>query len=561
LGGKWAHCNQNPKVFVVIRLNAKLPKWQFWGDFGADAMPEIHLPFDGIFFVLINVLINQEGGKTMKRFGSLLLAAVMGSAITVAINGWMPKEDESPRIERVTTVPTSQVGFTVNENGEAVPLDFTGTAEKVTAAVVHIRAKSESSSTAQRTDDPFEFFFGPSPRQQGPSMSSGSGVIISKDGYIVTNNHVVESADELEVTLFNNRHYRAEVIGTDPDTDLALVKIDRKDLPALSFVNSDNVKVGEWVLAVGNPFNLNSTVTAGIISAKGRNIGIIGGNRIDPRDPAARTAIESFIQTDAAINPGNSGGALVNLNGDLIGINTAIASQTGSYAGYGFAVPANIVSKIVEDLMAYGTVQRGWLGITVGTVEPEIAKRYDLSVEEGAVVSGFAESNSAAKDAGIKEGDVIVKLDNHNITSSTQLIEYVGTKRPGDKISVTIDRKGKQVIVPVTLRNREGNEEVVKRETRSGVASLGLNLEDLDAKELKDLELKNGVRVRDLANGKVAKYTDMREGFIITQVDGKPATSAKQVNDLLGKKSPGETIMFSGVYENFSREYIYALRM
>jgi len=496
----------------------------------------------------------------MKRFGTLLLAAVMGSAMTVAINGWLPKENESPRIERVSGIPASQVGFTINDKGEAVPLDFTGTAEKVTPAVVHIRAKSEGSTTAQQSDDPFQFFFGPNQRQQGPSMSSGSGVIISKDGYIVTNNHVVENADELEVTLSNNHHYRAEVIGTDPDTDIALVRIDKKDLPALAFVNSDNTKVGEWVLAVGNPFNLNSTVTAGIISAKGRNIGIIG-SRVDPRDQEGRTAIESFIQTDAAINPGNSGGALVNLNGDLIGINTAIASNTGSYAGYGFAVPANIVSKIVEDLMSYGTVQRGWLGVKVASVEQEAIRKYDLNVEDGAVVSGFAESNSAAKDAGIKEGDVIVKLDNHIITSSSQLIEYVGTKRPGDKISVTIDRKGSQVIVPVTLRNREGKEGVVKREEKSAVASLGLNLEDIDAKELKALELKNGVRVKDLENGKVSKYTDMHEGFIITQIDGKPVTSAKQANDLLAKKGAGETIMFSGVYENFAREYIYALRM
>jgi serine protease Do len=497
----------------------------------------------------------------MKRFGSLLLAAVMGSVITVAINGWIPAKDETPGIERVTGVPAAKVAYTLNEKGEAVPLDFTGTAEKVTASVVHIRAVSEGTSTTQRTNDPFEFFFGPTPRQRGPSVGSGSGVIINKDGYIVTNNHVVEGADELQVTLYNNRHYRAEVIGTDPDTDIALVKIDRKDLPALSFVNSDNVKVGEWVLAVGNPFNLNSTVTAGIISAKGRNIGIIGSNRVDAQDPATRTAIESFIQTDAAINPGNSGGALVNLNGDLIGINTAIASQTGSYAGYGFAVPANIVSKIVEDLMAYGTVQRGWLGIQVGTVDDNAKREFDLDVDEGAYVSGFAPSNSAAKDAGIKEGDVIVKLDEHKIVSSTQLIEFVGTKRPGDKISVTIDRKGKQVIVPVTLRNREGKEEAVRREEKSSVASLGLNLEDLDDKDLRELSLKNGVRVRDLENGKVAKYTDMREGFIITQIDGRPATSAKQVNDLLSKKSAGETIMFSGVYENFSREYIYALRM
>jgi serine protease Do len=512
---------------------------------------------DGISFVPGRH--SKRDKKAMKRFGSLLLAAVMGSVITVAINGYMPKNNEPPTIERVTTVPGHQVAFRVNEKGEAVPLDFTGTAEKVTASVVHIRSTSEGSELPQRTNDPFEFFFGPQgPRQNGPSMSSGSGVIINKDGYIVTNNHVVENSDELEVTLFNNRHYKAEVIGTDPDTDIALIKIDRKDLPALSFVNSDDTKVGEWVLAVGNPFNLNSTVTAGIISAKGRSIGILG--RGNSQDPAVRTAIESFIQTDAAINPGNSGGALVNLNGDLIGINTAIASNTGSYAGYGFAVPSNIVSKIVEDLMAYGTVQRGWLGIQVGTVDEDAARKFDLEVDEGAFVSGFAEDNSAAKAAGIKEGDVIVKLDNTTVTNSTQLMEYVGTKRPGDKISVTIDRHGKQVIIPVTLRNKEGKEEAVKREEKSSVASLGLELEDLEARDLKELELKNGVRVKDLENGKVAKYTEMREGFIITQIDNTPVRSAKQANDLLEKKKSGETILFTGVYKNFSREYIYALR-
>jgi serine protease Do len=516
------------------------------------------------YFLPLVKPISKRRGEAMKRFGSLLLAAVLGSVITVAINGWMPLNKERATIERVTGTPGKQVAFTVNENGAVVPLDFTGTAEKVTASVVHIRSTSEGSQQTQRSNDPFEFFFGPQgPRQQGPSMSSGSGVIINKDGYIVTNNHVVEDADEVEVTLFNNRHYRGEVIGTDPDTDIALIKIDRKDLPALAFVNSDNVKVGEWVLAVGNPFNLNSTVTAGIISAKGRSIGIINSNRTNPQDPTAgRTAIESFIQTDAAINPGNSGGALVNLNGDLIGINTAIASQTGSYAGYGFAVPANIVSKIVEDLMAFGTVQRGWLGISVGTVDEAAARELDLEVTEGAYVSGFSASNSAAKDAGIKEGDVVVKLDNLTIATSTQLIEYIGTKRPGDKISVTIDRKGKQVIIPVTLRNSSGKEEAVKREEKSsGVASLGLDLEDLESKDLRALELKNGVRVKELQNGKVAKYTEMREGFIITQIDSTPVTSVKQVNDLLSKKKPGETILFTGVYENFSREYIYALRM
>jgi S1-C subfamily serine protease len=317
--------------------------------------------------------------------------------------------------------------------------------------------------------------------------------------------------------------------------------------------------VGEWVLAVGNPFNLNSTVTAGIISAKGRNIGIINNSN---ENAAGRTAIESFIQTDAAINPGNSGGALVNLNGGLIGINTAIASTTGAYAGYGFAVPSNIVSKIVEDLLAYGTVQRGWLGISVGSVNSDLVKEYDLEVNEGAYVSGFAEDGkSAAKDAGIKEGDVVVKLDDTEIKSSTALIEYIGRKRPGDKVSVTVDRKGKKLVIPVTLKNRDGKIGTIKREERETIATLGLNLEDLDAKVLKRLELSNGVRVKELENGKVAKYTDMREGFIITHIDGQAVKSAKEVNDILKKKKAGDTVMFSGVYEDYPREYIYALRM
>jgi Do/DeqQ family serine protease len=497
----------------------------------------------------------------MKQFASLLLAAMVGSAITLGTYTWVEKKEQGVRIEHVTGVPTSQVGFKVNENGEAVGLDFTQTAEKVTPAVVHIRSTAENIVSNNRdSQDPFQFFFGPQgPMQRGPSQSTGSGVIINADGYIVTNNHVVDGADLVDVTLYDNRTFKAEVIGTDPDTDLAVIKINQKGLPFLPFVNSDATKVGEWVLAVGNPFNLNSTVTAGIISAKGRNIGIINNSN---ENAAGRTAIESFIQTDAAINPGNSGGALVNLNGGLIGINTAIASTTGAYAGYGFAVPSNIVSKIVEDLLAYGTVQRGWLGISVGSVNSDLVKEYDLEVNEGAYVSGFAEDGkSAAKDAGIKEGDVVVKLDDTEIKSSTALIEYIGRKRPGDKVSVTVDRKGKKLVIPVTLKNRDGKIGTIKREERETIATLGLNLEDLDAKVLKRLELSNGVRVKELENGKVAKYTDMREGFIITHIDGQAVKSAKEVNDILKKKKAGDTVMFSGVYEDYPREYIYALRM
>ena len=294
----------------------------------------------------------------MKRFASLLLAAVLGSASTVATFEFL-KKDNGFKVEHVTQVPTSKVAYTVNEKGEAVPLDFTKTAERVTAAVVHIRSTSEGGhvQSDQEIPEGFREFFGPR-MQQGPRQSAGSGVIINENGYIVTNNHVVQDADQVDVTLSDNRTYRAEVVGTDPDTDLAVIKINEKGLPYLAFVDSDLSKVGEWVLAVGNPFNLNSTVTAGIISAKGRSINILNRN-----EGEGNTAIESIIQTDAAINPGNSGGALVDLNCGLLGINTAIASPTGSYSGYGFAVPANIFNKIVEDLVKFGAVQRGWLGV------------------------------------------------------------------------------------------------------------------------------------------------------------------------------------------------------
>jgi serine protease Do len=499
----------------------------------------------------------------MKQFGSLLLAAVLGSVITIAASDWIGKKNEKAKIEQMTGVPSSKVAYMVNEKGETVPLDFTSTAEKVTAAVVHIRSTSEGNGNpGQESSDPWQFFFGPQgPTQRGPSQSSGSGVIINAEGYIVTNNHVVEGADVVDVTLFNNKTYKAEVIGVDPDTDLAVVKIAQKNLPYLSFVDSDNAKVGEWVLAVGNPFNLNSTVTAGIISAKGRNINIINsGNGGNPQ--AARTAIESFIQTDAAINPGNSGGALVDLNGGLLGINTALASPTGAYAGYGFAVPSDIVSKVVEDLLEFGTVQRGWLGISVQNVSSELAREFDLKVDEGAYVAGFSEEAlSAAKEAGVKEGDVVVKLDETPIHSSTGLIEFIGRKRPGDKVSMTIDRKGKVLVIPVTLKNKEGNVGSVKREEKDAVASLGLSLEDLDAKTLKRLELSNGVRVKDLENGKIDRYTEMRQGFIITQVDDSKVKSAKELNEYLKKKKPGELVTFSGVYEDYPREYIYAIRM
>ncbi len=502
----------------------------------------------------------------MKHFGSLLLAAVLGSVITIVASQWLVKDQpQGVKIEHINGVPASQVAYEVNEKGEVVPMDFTGTAEKVTKAVVHIRSVQERSARSEsQIPEQFRQFFYDSPfENQRPQQSTGSGVIINKEGYIVTNNHVVEGAEIVQVTLNDNRELKAEVIGTDPDTDLAVIKVNEKDLPYLAFVNSDQSKVGQWVLAVGNPFNLNSTVTAGIISAKGRDINIINsGSRGANGQPAARTAIESFIQTDAAINPGNSGGALVDLNGGLLGINTAIASPTGSYSGYGFAVPSNIVSKITEDLIAFGTVQRGWMGVEIRNVDSNLAKQEDLEVNEGAYISSYGvdESKSAAKEAGLKPGDVVTKIDDAPIKSSSALIEYVGRKRPGDKINVTVDRKGKTMVIPVTLKNREGNTATVKREEKPELASLGFELEDVDSKLLKRLDVNQGVKVKSLTNSKL-KRTGMREGFIITHIDDVPVKSAKDVDEIIKKKKAGDLITFAGIYEDYPREYIYALRM
>lgn len=493
----------------------------------------------------------------MKRFATFFLAAVLGSASTIATYQWIDnKNDKTVTIEHLTGVPASKVAYKIDENGDVVPLDFTTAAEKVMPAVVHIRSTQQGERREDRPQymDPFRDFFGPR-GPQGPSQSAGSGVIINPDGYIVTNNHVVQDADMVEVTLYDNRNFKAAVIGIDPDTDIAVIKIEQKGLPYLSFVDSDKAKIGEWVLAVGNPFNLNSTVTAGIISAKGRNINILNRNTEN-----GNTAIESFIQTDAAINPGNSGGALVELNGGLLGINTAIASPTGAYSGYGFAVPSNIVSKVVEDIVKYGVVQRGWLGVTIGSVNSQLAKEYSLEVSEGAYISGFA-ANSSAKEAGIREGDVVVKIDETPIRTSAGLIEYIGRHRPGDKVNMLVNRKGKELTIPVELKSRDGKTGPIKPEERNAVASLGLVLEEVDSKVLSRLELKNGVRVKELGNGRLSKYTDIREGFIITKINDVEVRTVKEVNSILERQKEGEMVILSGTYEDFPREFNYAFRM
>ena len=494
----------------------------------------------------------------MRRIGSVFMAAVLGSLMTVATFQWIDKDDQAVKANYTSSVPINRVAYAVDDEGKAVPLDFTVAAEMVMPAVVHIRSTYIGQSRPQyEIPEAFKDFFGPMipPQGQQQGQSAGSGVIINSDGYIVTNNHVVTDADEVEVALYDNRVYKAKVIGADPDTDIAVIKIEEKGLPFLSFVDSNQAKVGEWVLAVGNPFNLNSTVTAGIISAKGRSINILNRNT-----EQGSTAIESFIQTDAAINPGNSGGALVNLQGGLLGINTAIASPTGAYSGYGFAVPSNIVSKIVEDLIEFGVVQRGWLGVSITSVNSQLANEHELKVNSGAYVQSFADQSSA-KEAGLKEGDVVVKIDDSPIRSNTALIEYIGTRRPGDKVKITVNRDGKELTFPVVLKTREGKVGPVKPEDRDALTSLGMDLEDVSEEVLEDLGLEHGIIVKSLGNGKLARYTDIREGFIITKVNDRPVKSVKEFNEMLKNKRAGELIILSGTYkDNPKSEYNYAFR-
>ncbi len=435
------------------------------------------------------------------------------------------------------------------------PVDFTETAKKVLDAVVHIR----STQTAKREDigiqpqqlpDFFRDFFGdrfqmPDNMPQQPMYGSGSGVIIDEKGHIVTNNHVIDNATELEVTLHNNETYKAIVIGADPATDLALVQIKADNLKALSFVNSDDVEIGEWVLAVGNPYSLYSTVTAGIISAKARNI------NINPD----KFAIESFIQTDAAINPGNSGGALVDLNGKIVGINSAIATRTGSYTGYGFAIPSNIVTKVVSDLLKYGSVQRGMLGVIITTMNGNLAKEKKVDFIEGVWVETVNE-DSAAEKAGMEPGDIILKVEGISVATSPRLQEIIAQHRPGDKISVIVNRKGKERELKVTLENVKGTTDITKKENVEMLNYLGADFETLDKETTKKLNLDGGVRVVNLYPGVLRQKTQMRPGYIITHVDGKKITNVKALVSVLENKKGG--VMLEGVYEDIPGKQYYA---
>jgi serine protease Do len=472
---------------------------------------------------------------------TIALVGILSSATTL---GAYKLFIEKPSNDSVFTSTPSAFTRMVTDNTPipaGVPGDFTYAAEKTTPAVVHIRTKS-TRQVRNQGGDPFEDFFGfgdpfgggggGSRRRGGQpeaQEASGSGVIISADGYIVTNNHVVQDADEVSVMLNDKRELKAKVISTDPSTDLAVIQIKASGLPFLTFGDSDALRVGEWVLAVGNPFNLESTVTAGIVSAKGRQ------NIIENND----RPLESFIQTDAAVNPGNSGGALVNLKGELIGINTAIYSRTGQFAGYSFAVPVSIVKKVSADLIKFGNVQRGFLGVKIQEVNAKIAEQKDLKVSKGVYVGEFDNENSAAKAAGLKVNDVIMKVDGMEVESSSKLMEIVGRKRPGETVVVTVNRDGATKDFNVILKNRDGNTGIVKGESSTVVKieSLGGKLGELSDSERSKLKLAGGVKVTEVLDGGMLEANNVPVGFIITKIDDKVVSSPKEVAEMLnGRK-------------------------
>jgi serine protease Do len=430
--------------------------------------------------------------------------------------------------------PMQYVGLSPGQEGN-LP-DLTYAAENSVHSVVHIMTQSVRGSWYG--GNPFLEFFGYRYRQE-PQIAQGfgSGVIISEDGYIVTNNHVIEDAQKIVVGLNDKREFEARLIGRDPNTDVALLKIDTEELPYLTYGSSNDLKLGEWVLAVGNPFYLNSTVTAGIVSARARNLGI----------NQEQLSIESFIQTDAAVNPGNSGGALVNQRGELIGINTAIASQTGSYAGYSFAIPVTIVKKVVEDLKEFGEVQRALLGVSISDVTAEIAKKNNLEKIEGVYV-GDVSDNGAAKEAGIKPGDVILSISGVKVNSGAELQEKISQFRPGDDVKIVIKRNNSEKQFTVTLRNKHGDTQIV----RDNVTVLGAEFEEISINDKERLDLSYGIKIIHLNRGTL-KDAGLKEGFIITNVNKKPVY---EVNDLKREiENARGGILIEGVYPNGENVY------
>ncbi|MFH1118516.1 MAG: trypsin-like peptidase domain-containing protein [Bacteroidota bacterium] len=480
----------------------------------------------------------------MKKIAGSLLIAIAGGFIALGAYSLISKKEVKYINNSAQRTPAYLTNLPGSSGAMVLP-DFTIAANNTIHAVVHIKTKYERKSSVYDYFFDFRDFFGEGGPQGGPSPieASGSGVIVSPDGYIVTNNHVVTESNMVEVTLNDKRTYEARIIGSDPSTDLAVIKIEAKDLPYLIYGNSDNLQIGEWVLAVGNPFNLTSTVTAGIVSAKARNINILGS-------PDGST-IESFIQTDAAVNRGNSGGALVNTKGELVGINAAIASGTGFYAGYSFAIPVNIVRKVAGDIIEYGTIQRGFLGVSIRELDSKLAEEEGIADIKGVYVADITEGG-AAQDAGIRSGDIIVNIEGMPVNSTSELLEMIGQHRPGDKVNIAVKRGNKDMNFDITLKNRDGNINLVKREDVDIQSILGANFSPVPEKLKSDLSIDNGVQINSLGDGKL-KNAGVRQGFIITRVDGKAVRSIDDLAAAIANKKGG--ILIEGIYPNRTRAY------
>jgi serine protease Do len=470
-----------------------------------------------------------------RRFFGLFAVAILAALAAVIFYARLVEPDST-----IVEVPVENKVRYVNLPGiePGSTLDFTQAVAQSIDAVVHVKTKA---FREYQVNPLYEFFFGePQNTEAPPVLGFGSGVIIDKQGYIVTNNHVIDGSDEILVVLNDKREFTAQLIGADPTTDIALLKVGEGNLSYLSFGDSDALKLGEWVLAIGNPYNLTSTVTAGIVSAKARNINILRTQEF---------SIESFIQTDAAVNPGNSGGALINTQGKLVGINTAIASRTGAYSGYSFAVPVSIVEKVVKDLMEYGTVQRAILGVTIQDVTAELAGEHSIDKIEGVYVNGVR-PDGAARSAGIKEGDVILSINGVRVNSGAELQEQVSKYRPGEKVEVVLRRNGSMKHFDVVLRNLEGSTEIVKRTDVLDV--LGASFEPVTDREKRSLGIPNGLKVTSVKPGKFAKV-GIKEGFVLTSVNKKPVSSVKDITEILEDTEGG--VIIEGVDKTGSRSY------
>ncbi len=473
--------------------------------------------------------------------GLIVIGIVIGVVLTTSFN--LDSKSVAGTTEKVYTEATGTSSEPVLNAGNFNPNSmFTDVVEKVRPSIVSIY----TTKTVKLKENPFFFFFrdfGNIPEDQLPQpemkqQGLGSGIIISEDGYILTNNHVVEDVDELRVKLIDNSEYEAKVVGTDPSTDIALIKIEAKDLPVAVLGNSDKLKIGEWVLAIGNPLNLTSTVTAGIVSALHRTIDVLRGrNNV--------TSIENFIQTDAAINPGNSGGALVNLRGEVIGVNTAIATTTRYYMGYGFAVPINIAKAVVDDIIKYGEVKRGYLGVYINDVTPVIAKGVKLDHPRGVFVTSVIDG-SAADEAGIKEGDIILSVDGKEVNHTNELQAKIGIKNPGDVVTLKVWRDGKELTIKAKLKGRNNEEgiEVAKqsKEKEKKLPNLGMKLKDLTDQEKDKFDVNGGALVTNVEQFSAASQARIVPGEVIIEMDGKKVKSVEDFYDKIEKYKPGDII-------------------